>query len=421
VDVASSNPQSGGGIANPFFGYPGGNPFPSPAQPPHNYAFPLNGAYVFQNQDINPEHTQSWNVSIQKQITRNWLVSATYIGNHTNDIWLGVNQNLPTVITAGMTAPGIVSTAGMTGISGPCTLMYGIQSVIFPTCNSSSTTSVSGVSNQKARSALNLANPTWGPSVSGGVLEAESIGWSTYNGLLISAQHRLSNGFSVLANFTWSHCIDLGEGGQDIGSAFTIPGNPRFDKGNCGQDRRLLANVPVVAQSPKIPVPWAETIFGHWSTSAIFTAASGSPFQISDGTDVSLDGVTSVRPNMVGNPWVAGPVAANPTCVAPAQIYTLQHWYNNCAFMVQPTGTFGNEQRNNLFGPGTWNLDARLWRTFPLREGRYKLDFIGEGFNVLNHANWSNPAATLNNGLPGQITSASNPARILQVSLKLAF
>ena len=74
VDVASSSPLSGGGIANPFFGYPGGNPFPSPAQPPHNYAFPLNGAYVFQNQDISPEHTQSWNVSIQKQITKNWLV-----------------------------------------------------------------------------------------------------------------------------------------------------------------------------------------------------------------------------------------------------------------------------------------------------------------------------------------------------------
>jgi hypothetical protein len=159
---------------------------------------------------------------------------------------------------------------------------------------------------------------------------------------------------------------------------------------------------------------------GHWSSSAIFTAASGSPFQMSDGTDVSLDGSTSVRPNMVANPWVAGPVAANPTCNAPTQLGSLAHWYNNCAFVVQPTGTFGNEQRNNLFGPGTWNLDAAIWRSFPFRE-KYRLDFRGEGFNVLNHANWGNPAANLNSGLPGQITSAPNAARILQVALKLTF
>jgi hypothetical protein len=420
VNVSSSNPLSGGGIANPFFNYPGGNPFPSAAQPPHNYAFPLNGAYVFQDTGINPSHTQSWNVSIQKQITRNWLVSATYIGNKTSDIWLGVNQDLPTVITAGMTAPGIVSTAGMTGITGPCTLLYGTQNVTFPTCNATSTTTISGVGNQKARSALNLANPAWGPQLSGGVLQAQSVGWSNYNGLLVSAQHRLSQGFSVLSNFTWSHCLDVGEGGQDIGSAFTIPGNPAFDKGNCGQDRRKLLNISVVAQSPKFSNDLAQTILGRWNGSAIFTAASGSPFSISDGSDVSLTGVTTVRPNMVGNPWTPGPVAANPTCVAPTQLGTLAHWYNNCAFMVQPTGTFGNEQRDNLFGPGTWNLDAAIWRTFPIRE-KYKLDFRGEGFNILNHANWSNPAAALNTGLPGFISTAANTARILQVALKVTF
>jgi len=230
----------------------------------------------------------------------------------------------------------------------------------------------------------------------------------------------LSQGFSVLSNFTWSHCLDLGEGGQDIGSAFTIPGNPGFDKGNCGQDRRKLLNLSVVAQTPKMSNGLADNILGHWTGSAIFTAASGSPFQMSDGTDVSLDGVTSVRPNMVGDPWVAGPVAANPTCVAPTQIHTLAHWYNNCAFVVQPTGTFGNEQRNNLFGPGSWNLDAAIWRSFTVME-KYRLDFRGEGFNVLNHANWSNPAAALNTGLPGFISTASNPQRILQVALKLTF
>lgn len=47
--------------------------------------------------------------------------------------------------------------------------------------------------------------------------------------------------------------------------------------------------------------------------------------------------------------------------------------------------------------------------------------FRGEGFNVLNHANWSNPAAALNTGVPGFISTAANSARILQVALKLTF
>ncbi len=420
VNVSSSDPLGGGGIANPFYGYAGGNPFPSPGHPPSNFVFPVNGAYVFENQNIEPSHTQSWNVSVQDQVTRNWLVSASYIGNKTNGIWLGTSLDSSQVITAGETAPGIVSTAGMTGTTGPCTLLYGTQSVVFPTCNSASTVSVSGVSNEKARGALNLANPTYGPLMSGGAVMENSNGYANYNGLLLSLQHRLSSGFSVLSNYTWSHCIDLGEVSQDIGNSFSQPGNPGADRGNCAQDRRQILNVSVVAQTPKLANPWMERIAGGWNASGIFTAASGSPFNLSDGSDISLTGVNQDRPTVVGDPWTPGTVAANPTCVAPTALGTEAAWYNPCAFVKQASGTLGNDGRNNMYGPGRWNLDGSLWRTFRVRE-RYRLDFRGEGFNVLNHAVWSNPAAALNTGVPGKITSAGNTARILQVALKLTF
>ncbi len=420
VNVSSSDPLAGGGIANPFYGYPGGNPFPTPGNPPSSFAFPVNGTYVFEDRNIVPSHTQSWNVSIQRQITRNWLASATYIGNKSNNMWLGVSQNPATVITAGMTAPGIVSTAAMTGITGACTLLYGTQTVTFPTCNASSTVTVSGVSNQKARGALNLANPTSGPLFAGGNVFESAMGYANYNGLLLSLQHRLSHGFSVLSNYTWSHCTDLGEGGQDIGNNFSNPNNPRMDFGNCGQDRRQLLNISVVAQTPKLSNPWMERLLGGWSASTIYTAATGSPFNVADGSDISLTGVNSDRPNIVGDPWTAGTVSANSACVAPAELRTLGHWYNNCAFVKQASGTYGNGGRNNMTGPGRWNVDAAIWRTFRIAE-KYKFDFRGEGFNVLNHANWGNPSASLNTGVPGQITTASNTARILQVALKLTF
>jgi hypothetical protein len=170
---------------------------------------------------------------------------------------------------------------------------------------------------------------------------------------------------------------------------------------------------------PKLSNPWMERLLGGWSTSQIFTAASGSPFNEADGTDVSLSGVSADRPNVVGNPRQAGPVADNPTCNAPSVIGTERAYFNPCAFMLQPAGTFGTEGRNVLFGPGHNNLDTRISRSFRIRE-KYKLDFLGEAFNILNHAWWSNPSATMSS-TSGLITTAANSPRILQVAMKLVF
>ena len=72
-----------------------------------------------------------------------------------------------------------------------------------------------------------------------------------------------------------------------------------------------------------------------------------------------------------------------------------------------------------MFGPGRYNIDSALSRTFSIRE-KYRLDFRGEAFNILNHANWGNPSSS-ENGTVGIITGASGSARILQVALKLVF
>jgi hypothetical protein len=100
-------------------------------------------------------------------------------------------------------------------------------------------------------------------------------------------------------------------------------------------------------------------------------------------------------------------------------IGTQRAYYNPCAFVAQPAGTFGNEGRNILFGPGRYNVDSAITRSFRIRE-KYRLDFRGEAFNVLNHANWGNPSSALSGAL-GLITGASNSARILQAAMKLVF
>jgi hypothetical protein len=74
-----------------------------------------------------------------------------------------------------------------------------------------------------------------------------------------------------------------------------------------------------------------------------------------------------------------------------------------------------------LLGPGRWNMDASVWRTFPLTE-RYKMDLRAEAFNLFNHPQFGNPATTLSNtSTLGRITTLAYGPRILQLALKLTF
>jgi hypothetical protein len=60
-----------------------------------------------------------------------------------------------------------------------------------------------------------------------------------------------------------------------------------------------------------------------------------------------------------------------------------------------------------------------LSRRFNLKE-RWKLEFRSDFFNILNHANWSNPATSITSSTFGQVTSFGSP-RIIQMALKLYF
>ncbi len=462
ISITPALQSAGGGLANPWFQVNGGNPFPFSLNQPSNVAFPLNGAYVFQDQGIKPTNVQQWNVALQKQFGGDWLASLTYLGSKTTHQWLGDTMNPSDIITAGETtvpgsisdpasvsAPGIVSTSGMTGTSGPCTLNYGGVNVTWPLCNGFTnekatitlpgTTTPTTITNEQARKNFVLANPTSGPLI-GTLAQDFSNGNAAYQGLLASLQHRLSQNFSVLTNFTWSHCEDQGEIGQDIGNAFQNPINRKADWGNCAQDRRKIFNLAFVVQSPRYESRLLRAVAGNWNASGGFTATSGAWLNVTDGgtaEDVSLSGVGADRPDEISNPFVAGPVAANPTCTAPATVHTIKNWFNPCAFVAAPAGTFGSLGKNALLGPGNWNFDADIWKGFTIKEGM-TLEFRAEAFNVLNHLQIGNPnlgiysniavsattgAETLTpNASAGLITTSSpGNARQLQLALKLTF
>ena len=148
----------------------------------------------------------------------------------------------------------------------------------------------------------------------------------------------------------------------------------------------------------------------------IATVSSGTPFTVYDSTNVSLQG---------SHPPVSGFFASRPDAVANPNDgpRTVEAWMSRSAFRrlnpLTEAGRFGNAGRNIVRGAGTSNLDASLFKTFPVSEGM-RLQVRAECFNVANHANFGIPVTDLASANFGRILEAA-PPRLLQFGLKLLF
>ncbi len=99
AQITLTNPA--GGFSDPYLNYPGGNPFPALATGWQTQPFPAFGVYVNAPLDTQPTALQQWNVGAQRQIG-DWLVSASYLGNHANHLWRATELN-PAVYFPGAT------------------------------------------------------------------------------------------------------------------------------------------------------------------------------------------------------------------------------------------------------------------------------------------------------------------------------
>ena len=85
----------------------------------------------------------------------------------------------------------------------------------------------------------------------GGLYSTDDGGNANYNGVLASVQHRFSGGFTLLANYTWSHCLNYGDINGNIGVGYYQDDLRRYpDYASCAYDIRHMFNVTGVAVSP---------------------------------------------------------------------------------------------------------------------------------------------------------------------------
>lgn len=360
-----------GGLANPWQGYPGGNPFPLPYPPSKNAVFPAQSSFYDYPLDAHPMYVHQWNLSYQFQLTSNWLLAADYVGNKSTHIWTGEDIN-----------PSIFIPGSCDG--SPC----------------------STPDNTSDRRLLTLINPVAGNGLSD-IYHLDSGSNSEYEGLLVKVQHRFSNHYTILGNYTWSHCISETDFQGDMGGPYTQnPFNRNADRGNCSFDLRQIFNLTFIAQSPHFANPWTNRFLGNWQLSPIVSYHTGIWFYLLDGEDNSLSAVGLDRPDSIGAPYVKSTTGA------------LQ-WLNPSGFAVSAPGTFGNSGRNSLEMPGYFDIDTAVVRSFNITE-RQKLELRFEFFNVLNNVNFNAVDTGPLDATFGQLQGDVGP-RILQFALKYTF
>jgi len=66
---------------------------------------------------------------------------------------------------------------------------------------------------------------------------------ANYNGLLLSLQHRFNHGFTLLSNYTWSHCLSDGDSVGNLRQGYyQIQNNRNADYGDCNYDVTQIFN-----------------------------------------------------------------------------------------------------------------------------------------------------------------------------------
>jgi hypothetical protein len=277
---------------------------------------------------------------------------------------------------------------------------------------------------------INLINPATGsrPYPAFGQVQGRgNRNNSAYDGFVASLQRTFSHGLLFSANYTYSHEIDQGAAGGGDSDFPQNPACPSCERASGDFDVRHVFNSNAAYDLPLGPgkrflssPSVARTLFGRWSTTAIITARTGLPVNVTEdrsSTSVATGYTTSQRPNLMPGASLAPPGGR-----------TIRQWINPAAFSLVTNSGYGDAPRNIARGPDLWQADFGLSKHIPLSE-KVQLQFRSEFFNIFNRAQYGLPLADFSTpNTFGEIVGAVNTGpvgtgtpRQIQFALRMEF
>ena len=312
----------------------------------------VNELYFVVNKHFRQPYVESWNLAVQQALPGNFALDVAYVANH--------------------------------GVAQPCR------------CNINAATVV-GLGN--------AGQPQFAQF--GRTAETDFLfqGFSSsYNSLQVKLDRCYSSGLGITTAFTWAKA--LGYQDEDGGLAFYVNGEVPRNWRRLDFDRKFnfiqsyIYELPFGKGKELLTHGVGGAVLGGWQINGILSILSGTPLNTDGIGFVGNDGVLAAPGNANtlnffgdsiptpkgnpknGQPWFT-PNVCSPTVAT------------NC--FAQPGNLqFGNLGPNVISGPGSWSLDASIFRTFTLSE-RFQVQIRGEAFSLMNTPTWDNPDTNIGN------------------------
>ncbi len=337
-----------------------GFPPPTPAVIPTNGIITNpnpNQQYVIVDSQFRQPYVEAWNFSIEQALPKDFTLDVAYVGNHGVDQPANMNSNAGLIVGAGVAGQPLYNSFGI-------------------------------------KAATNL------------LFQGFS---SNYNALQVKLDRQFHGGLLITTSYTYSKA--LGFQSEDAGLEYYINAGRNYAPTNFNRTssfvQSYLWELPFGQGKRWVNSGVGAMILGGWQINGILTAMSGTPLNFT----YSAAGLEAP-----GN-------GQSPNLVAPVQILhginVGNQWFSRNSFAAPAPGTFGNLGPYVLAGPGFFNLDASLFRTFTITE-RFHLEMRFEGLSITNTPQFSNPDTNLGDANFGYVTGAGG-ARTLQLGARLMF
>ena len=377
---------------------------------------PINGLGLYSNSLLNP------GTPIQPNVPIFGTSTSVVPGSILNLIAVDPNLKTPYVQSWNLNleqelAPAVVLQVGYVASKG--THIYSLPDVNMPPPGSGFTKPIlpgetpSGNLEQLARPYYSQY-PQFGQ-----INRISSVDNSSYNSLQVQLKTKNYHGLTTNFAYTWAHSIDEASETMDFfGTSGFVPKdsmNPKLSRGDSEFDVPQAITASYLYQFPT------------------FTHSKGMGYLVNEW---QLSGVVNWHNSMYlpvltyNNVSGTGELHDVPDCVGPlvTQLTNFKNPYVVSGYADPSPGTFGSCSRNSLPAPWLTQWDFSLAKWFQLSE-RFKLQFRADGFNILNHPNFGNPASVYKSEFVGGTADVVNndshfgegAQRQFQLNMKLVF
>jgi hypothetical protein len=269
-----------------------------------------------------------------------------------------------------------------------------------------------------------------------------------YNALQVELRRRLSQGFYMQANYTFSKTLSNAPGTDQRRQEFELDANrPNLEYSRADYDQTHVFNLNAIYELPighgkrffGDAGSWLDRLVGGWQVNAITRVASGAPFSFVDPRSTfNMTARATKQPafSTLSKAELKKYVGVfrlpdgrislvNPSIISPTTLALTngpgQPAFAGQVFFNDPAGSVGNVERAAFNGPAYFNVDASLFKTIRITE-KVRFQIRAEAFNLLNRTNFAiaTQFRDINVAQAFDITSTFSP-RVVQFAGRIEF